>query len=236
MVPFPNRVGIGQACVLIALLCGIAGTVDALAYLRLGRLFVANLTGNTVLFAYEAADRHWPLAAERLALIIAFFIGVITDRLLRRWIESDHPLLRPEVASLTIECCVLFAFAFLSPHRYLRVFLLVVLAWTMGLQNDAFQRIGPVNLNTTFLTGDIEKLGSAVAGAPDDESSSRRSQKIIAFTTAWVAYGAGAVLGSVSSHFFGMQTLLIPAAMVVVVLAIELRGRNRSENLLPKGR
>jgi uncharacterized membrane protein YoaK (UPF0700 family) len=236
MVPLRNRVGIAQACFLIALLCSIAGAVDALAYLRLGRLFVANLTGNTVLFAYEAAERHWSLAAERLALIIAYFIGVVTDRLLRRWIESDHPLLRPEVASLTIECCVLFAFAFLSPHGYLRVLLLIALAWTMGLQNDAFQRIGPVNLNTTFLTGDIEKLGSAIAGQADNIISVPRRQKIIAFTTAWMAYAAGAVLGSVGSHFFGMQTLLIPAAMVVIVLVMELRRKNCSENFLPKGR
>jgi uncharacterized membrane protein YoaK (UPF0700 family) len=226
MVPSGNRTRVTQAYFLIGLLCCIAGSVDALAYLRLGRLFVANLTGNTVLFAYHAAERHWILAAERLALVFAFFSGVVSNRLLKRWIESDHPLLRPELASLAIECGVLCVFAFLSPRRYLRVVLLIALAWTMGLQNDAFQRIGPVNVNTTFLTGDIEKLGSLIASPADNKLNNRRSQKIISFATAWTAYAAGAVLGSVGSHLLGLRALLIPATMVIIVLAMELRRRN----------
>jgi uncharacterized membrane protein YoaK (UPF0700 family) len=157
-------VPVRRAYVLIALLCCVAGAVDALAYLRLGHLFVANLTGNTVLFAYEASQRHWLLAAARLALVLGFFSGVVTNRLLARWITIKDPTLQPSTVSLVIECAVLCAFAFLGLNGYLRTTLLIALAWTMGLQNDAFQKIGPVALNTTFMTGDIEKLGTAIVG------------------------------------------------------------------------
>lgn len=224
MVPSRNHTSASQVYLLIALLCGIAGAVDALAYLQLGKLFVANLTGNTVLFAYHAAERQWILAAERLALIVGFFSGVVTDRLLRRWIESDRLLLRPSMASLAIECSVLCVLAFLSVRGYLRMALLITLAWTMGLQNDAFQRIGPVNLNTTFLTGDIEKLGSILASPPANGSKERqRREKIIAFATTWIAYGSGAVLGAVAGHSFGTRALLVPAALTAIVFAVQLK-------------
>jgi uncharacterized membrane protein YoaK (UPF0700 family) len=214
-----------QVYLTIALLCCIAGAVDTLSYLRLGRTFVANLTGNTVLFAYHAAERHWLIAAERFGVIFAFFSGVVTNRLLKRWIESDRLALNPVLVSLAIECIVLCALALLSMQGYLLLILLVALAWIMGLQNDAFQKIGPITLNTAFLTGDIEKLGTAIASpAGDAEKRVQRSQQIASFTTAWVAYVAGALLGAVGSHLFQLRALLIPAVLVVTVLAMEWRG------------
>jgi uncharacterized membrane protein YoaK (UPF0700 family) len=224
----------------VALLCSIAGAVDALAYLSLGKLFVANLTGNTVLFAYHAAERHWAASAERLALIFAFLIGVITNRLLKRWIQSEKRRLNPAVVSLTIECSVLCTLALFSTQGYLRVALLLALAWTMGLQNDAFQHIGPVNLNTTFLTGDIEKLGGMLAdSATESEKHRQHRQRIVAFATAWLAYAGGALLGALGSHLFQLRALLLPAAMVLIVLTMELSHKRiaphrKSENLLPE--
>jgi uncharacterized membrane protein YoaK (UPF0700 family) len=210
----------------IALLCSIAGSVDTLSYLRLGRLFVANLTGNTVFFAYYAAVQHWTNAAKSLAIVFSFFSGVVTNNLLKRWMEGDRRALSPVIVSLMIECTVLCILALLGMREYLRVALLLTLAWTMGLQNDAFQKIGPVNLNTAFLTGDIQKLGSAIANpSHDTEKSRQRRQLIAAFSIAWLAYVAGAVLGAVGSHFFQLRALLIPAVMVGIVLAMEWRGR-----------
>jgi uncharacterized membrane protein YoaK (UPF0700 family) len=42
----------------------VTGLVDAVSYLRLGRVFVANMTGNVVFLGLSAgrhsASRHWP--------------------------------------------------------------------------------------------------------------------------------------------------------------------------------
>jgi uncharacterized membrane protein YoaK (UPF0700 family) len=211
----------------IALLCCIAGSVDALAYLRLGRLFVANLTGNTVFFAYHLVERHWLATLERLAIILSFFSGVITDRFVQRWIASGRRTWNPAVVSLAIECGVLCALAFLGTYAYLQAVLLITLAWTMGLQNDAFQTVGPVSLNTAFITGDIQKLGSAIASpAMDEQTAQKRRHQVIALTTAWLGYVGGAILGAVGSRAFALRALLIPAALVLIALAMELRARN----------
>ncbi|HTZ88710.1 MAG TPA: YoaK family protein [Alloacidobacterium sp.] len=211
---------------LISLLCAIAGAVDLLAYFRLGQVFVANLTGNTVLFAYHAAARHWVPAAVRLGLILAFFSGVISNRGLNRWFQSENVGLNPAVVSLGIECGLLCSLALVSAPGHLRIALLLSLAWAMGLQNDAFQKIGPVNLNTTFLTGDIEKLGITVASpANNAERRRQRRTRIAGFLTAWTAYVAGAVLGAIGNHFLELRALLIPAAMAALVIVLELTGR-----------
>ncbi|QNI31102.1 DUF1275 domain-containing protein [Alloacidobacterium dinghuense] len=225
MVP-PRQQRETHIFLLISLLCATAGAVDLLAYFRLGRVFVANLTGNTVLFAYHAVAGHWRSAALRLGIIVSFFAGVVTNRFLKRWIQSERIRFNPAVVSLAIECAILTAAAFLILHERLRIALLLLLAWAMGLQNDAFLQIGPINLNTTFLTGDIEKLGTEVATpATDTEQKRARTTRIKAFLTVWVAYGAGAMLAATGSHFFEIRALLIPAVMAALVIVLELTGR-----------
>jgi uncharacterized membrane protein YoaK (UPF0700 family) len=209
---------------LIALLCSIAGAVDCVAYFRLGHLFVANLTGNTVLFAYSAAQQHWAAAAQRLGLILAFFLGVVTNRTMQRWIQAGNKTLNPAVVSLAIECSLLCVLAFFSSDGDLRIVLLLFLAWTMGLQNDAFQNIGPVNLNTAFLTGDIEKLGSILASpVKDAELKRKRRVQIGAFLTAWISYALGAIVGAFGGRSLpGARALLMPATMSTIVLLLEM--------------
>jgi uncharacterized membrane protein YoaK (UPF0700 family) len=206
MVPSRNDRSLPHVYLLVALLCSAAGSVDALGYIRLGKVFVANLTGNTVLFAWSAVERQWAQAAVRLGIVLAFFFGVITNRLLQRWMQADRIRLNPAVVSLLIECSVLCMLAFLGIHGTLRTALLLTLAWTMGLQNDAFQKIGPVTLNTTFLTGDIERLGSALAStAVGADKKEQRRLQMGALATAWLAYAAGAVSGAIGSHLFALR-------------------------------
>jgi uncharacterized membrane protein YoaK (UPF0700 family) len=60
---------------LIGLGC-TAGCVDALSYLKLGHVFTANMTGNTVLLGIALGQWHG-LAALRAALaLLGFGVGV----------------------------------------------------------------------------------------------------------------------------------------------------------------
>ena len=67
-----ERIGI----VVTALLSASAGGVDIIAYLRFDRVFVANMTGNTVLFASDVVSAQFPKAVNHLY------------RLLRSYLES----------------------------------------------------------------------------------------------------------------------------------------------------
>ena len=54
-------------------LTAVTGLVDAVSYLRLGRVFVANMTGNVVFLGFSA-DPHSGLSAAASVIAIAGFV------------------------------------------------------------------------------------------------------------------------------------------------------------------
>jgi uncharacterized membrane protein YoaK (UPF0700 family) len=95
-----------RAIPLICLLCAVAGSVDASAYLLSGRVFVANMTGNTVLLAISVLQRNPREAALRGGLVAAFLVGVIIARLLAR-IAGETPTKAQRISVLGIESVIL---------------------------------------------------------------------------------------------------------------------------------
>jgi Protein of unknown function (DUF1275) len=60
---------------LVVLLTIATGIVDALAYLRLGHVFVANMTGNVVFLGFAAAGAHGLSAPGSLLALACFLPG-----------------------------------------------------------------------------------------------------------------------------------------------------------------
>ncbi len=65
---------------LVATLCMTAGAVDVIAYILFGKIFIANMTGNTVLFAASVVLHNWGEAALRIGVVIAFVGGFCLRR------------------------------------------------------------------------------------------------------------------------------------------------------------
>jgi uncharacterized membrane protein YoaK (UPF0700 family) len=199
-----------RAIPLICLLCGVAGSVDAVAYLLCGQVFVANMTGGTVLLAISLLQRNMGDAALRGGLVVAFLAGVIVARLLAR-IAGRRLTKRQRVSVLGIESIVLLVLAWKSAGAHTG--LLLLLAGTLGVQNAAFRSIGGLHLNTTFITGDLELLGEAIM-EPHDSLS-----KVSAFLLSWIAYAGGALLGSLGARSFPHHGFLLPMILAVTSVA-----------------
>ena len=144
---------------LIFLLCAVAGSVDAIAYLLCGQVFVANMTGNTVLLAISLLQGEFAKAALRGGLVAAFLASVIVTRLLAK--NADRMTKNERICVLGLETLVLLLLAWKSTGAPTLV-LLHLLAAMLGTQNGAFQYIGGFHLNTTFVTGDLARLGEAM--------------------------------------------------------------------------
>ena len=70
--------------VLLVVLTGVTGSVDAASYLGTGHVFTANMTGNVALLGLAAGGAALPLFRSALALG-AFLLGtVLGGRLMRR--------------------------------------------------------------------------------------------------------------------------------------------------------
>lgn len=205
-----------HAIPLICLLCAIAGSVDATAYLLCGQVFVANMTGNTVLFAISLLQRELTAAALRGSLVLTFLAGVVVARLLAKK-TGQRATKRQRILVLGIQAFVLLLLAWRSTETHMQP-LLLVLAGMLGTQNASFQYIGGIHLNTTFITGDLEKLAEAVT------DTLRSLTTASAFLSSWIGYASGAILGALGAKEFPHHAFLVPlilttasAAAVVVM-------------------
>jgi uncharacterized membrane protein YoaK (UPF0700 family) len=128
---------------------------------------------------------------------------------------------------LAIEFGVLSSLA-LTPHPdTLRIVLLLVLAFALGMQNNAFRKIGPVKLNTAFISGDLESLGEAMADSDLPGKRQEARLRAAVFFTIWIAYAIGALMGAEGALHFAEKALWIPAGFVLLAAALELRSRDR---------
>jgi len=202
-----------------ALLCAIAGYVDALGYLRLGSVFAANMTGNTVLLAIVLAKGEWLRAAAYGLTLAAFFAGAICASVIKRAVPKGAwlPLL---VQALLL---VVASLSPLGPDKEL-----VLLAFGMGLQGAAVTQLAGTNLYTVVITATICRLASGLVDElwpkAKGPNAAPATASWLVFVVAWLFYGIGAALEVLL--FDGLRLpLLIPAVLLILYAGWHALGR-----------
>jgi uncharacterized membrane protein YoaK (UPF0700 family) len=92
--------------------------------------------------------------------------------------------------------------------------LIPVLAFTMGAQNATLPRVEKIPVNTAFITGNLEKLGEAIASLLRKPTDRDERFKIWVVGSIWTAYLLGAAGGALAALHIGRQSLLLPAALL----------------------
>lgn len=151
---------------MVLVLTWAASGVDAISYLGMGHVFVANMTGNTVLLGLSLGQGHGIAALRAIVALIAFAIGVavgamIVERSPRR---SDWPA--AVTWAITVEFVILIVFTLAwhlgaTPTGSLLFILIVLSAVAMGIQSAAIRHLKVPGIATTYITG---TLTSMVAG------------------------------------------------------------------------
>lgn len=141
---------------LLIALAGIAGYLDALSYVALGHIFVANITGTTVLLGVNLAQGHSLFALRAYLSLGGFLVGVSAAALLvgRRMSHEIWP--RAVTATLAVEVGVLLIFSAMGLTLGLGgpVYALIGLAaCAMGMQSVAVRSLGVADITTTYITG-----------------------------------------------------------------------------------
>ncbi|MCX4098718.1 YoaK family protein [Nocardia sp. alder85J] len=180
----------------LLLLTVATGSVDAVSYLALGHVFVANMTGNIVFLGFGLDPGSGLSAAASLVAIAGFLAGSLLggragshlhDRP-RRWLTGVFGL----QAVVMAVAAVLTGAGVLGGSRPGTYGLLVVLAVCFGLQNATVRRLAPPDLTTTVLTLTITGLAAdSVLGGGTGAKPGRRLGSIAAMLC---GAGGGAVL------------------------------------------
>lgn len=228
MTDFRRRT-ILAAIPLAGTLCAIAGAVDIIAYLLFGKVFVANMTGNTALFAASILTHDWRQAAIRFGVVIAFVVGISVAHLGMRKIAVRRER-RLRLLTLSVEFVLLSTLTFTLHPNVVRAALLLLLAFALAMQTDAFRQIGPVKLNTSFISGDLENLGEAITDSEAPGAQAEARYRTAVFISTWVAYAIGALLGAYGASHFAERALWIPAGFVVLAAIIVLRSSQQEQS------
>jgi len=201
---------------LVLLLTGAAGYVDAISYLALGRVFTANMTGNTVLFGLALVQADGG-AIVRTALALGAFVAgtALGAWLVHRSGEPEHwP--RGVTIALGVECVLLAALA--ADRSSMLVGRVTLAALAMGVQSAAARRLDVFGIATTFVTGMLTSLVSLVARHGVGPGGVGHGKRMLA--TAWGVYVLGAMAAGGLMRAIPGVSLLVPVVLVLAVVTL----------------
>ncbi len=167
------------------------GVVDATSYLKLGHVFVANMTGNIVFLGFAIAGASGLSVAGSLIALAAFLLGARLGGVVGVRLASHRGrLVRNTVttqAGLVIVALVIAVVSGTPESSPTRYAITAVLAVTMGIQNSTSQRVAVPELTTTVLTRTLTGLAS-------DWSGPLRIRRIVSVGAMLLGAFAGALL------------------------------------------
>jgi uncharacterized membrane protein YoaK (UPF0700 family) len=212
----------GPLPVLLLGLTVLTGLVDAVSYLRLGHVFVANMTGNVVFLGFATAGVKDFSVPASLTAMAAFLVGALIGGMLsRRHARHRGYLFWVATASEAVLIVAALAASLLVvdvADPLLHYNLIILLGLVMGLQNAVVRRLGVPDLTTTVLTLTLTGL------AADDATSGggTRLRRLASI----VAMFAGAALGGVLVLQINVTAVLAAAlVLLLVIAAVAFYGR-----------
>jgi uncharacterized membrane protein YoaK (UPF0700 family) len=211
---------------LLLALTFVTGVVDAVSFLGLGRVFVANMTGNVVFLGFAAAGEASLSVVASVTAVLAFLLGALAGgRLIHRTGDRGHRLLRHSttVQVALVAVAVVLAVTLGAGGRLGSELLIVVLGLAMGLQNAAVRRIDIPDMTTTVLTRTLTGF------AADSKAAGGKGGHPARQLAAVAAMLVGAFVGGLLQLHVSMWVALLPALVVLLgVLGILVAHREKT--------
>ena len=220
-----SPLGSRQTVAALLTLTAVTGLVDAVSYLRLGRVFVANMTGNVVFLGFSADPRSGLSAAASVIAIAGFLLGALAGGRAAhalaavrpgRWLAmafTGEALILGAVAALTGTGVLPFA----GPGRFATI---AVLAVALGVQNSTVRHLGAPDLTTTVLTLTLTGLTADSALARGPGARPHRRLGSVAAMLAGAAAGAGMLQWLSPASVIAVAAVLAAAVAAAFLTAV----------------
>ncbi|HXO00010.1 MAG TPA: YoaK family protein, partial [Candidatus Acidoferrales bacterium] len=165
------------------------------------------------------------LSAARHSLlpIPMFLLGVLAGTLL---MQADRRRALPRLSVLVAAMLAVgVAAAYFAWPGWMSI---VILSFAMGMMNTSILQVGGQTVGIGYMTGDLNNLAqhlalgirnAPVAQAQGSWDTHWRRASLLAGL--WIAFLSGAVLGASCGSRFAVWTLLLPAAMLLVLAVAE---------------
>jgi uncharacterized membrane protein YoaK (UPF0700 family) len=219
--------------VIAVLLTFASGASDVASFTRLGTVFTSVMTGNMTIFGLSLARGSASLASHTAVAVAGYVAGVaVGTRVMWHHAErnggssDEAPSGKwpPHVTLTLLIEMVLFAGVAAGwevygsrPTGTAQFIILVLAACAMGIQSAAVSEMGLGNVSTTYLTGTLTGLVSAIA-RPDSKPAGRRRPGVL------LGLLAGAVL---AGAFLATVPAVVPLLPLLAIAAVVALGSGR---------
>jgi len=207
----------GPLPALLLLLTVGTGLIDAISILGLGRVFVANMTGNVVFIGFALAGAPGYSLWGSLVALAGFLLGAsVGGVVISRFSAHRGKLLRNALAVqlvLFLAALVISLAAGTSLSTAAQLAIVAVGAVALGIQNAVVRHLGVPDMTTTVLTMTLTGIGSDLRKR-DLTTAARRLVAVLAMLL-------GAVIGAVLVLRLGVTAGIVAVA---ILLAVTLAG------------
>jgi uncharacterized membrane protein YoaK (UPF0700 family) len=205
----------GPLAALMLVLSVLTGVVDAVSILSLGRVFVANMTGNVVFVGFAVAGAAGFSLPASLSALAGFLLGAAVIGAAGERLGAHRGHLLASVAGgellLVVVALVTSIAAGTHPASFSRDAIAALLASAMGLQNAAVRQLKVFDLTTTVLTMTLTGIAA--------DLRQRDQFAVIRRLLAVTAMLAGAVTGTLLVlHVSDAAALGVAAGLLAIVL------------------
>ena len=203
----------------------VTGVVDAVSILRLGRVFVANMTGNVVFSGFALVGAPGFSLSASLAALAGFLVGALGGGWLTGRLGGDRGLLlRAGAAAELVLVAGGLALTAGLPAAAARDGIAALLALAMGIQNAVARRLAVPDLTTTVLT--MTLTGIAADLRAKDHGFGGLSRRVLAVATMFAGGACGAllVLHASATAALGLATGLLAVVTAGAALAARRPG------------
>jgi uncharacterized membrane protein YoaK (UPF0700 family) len=171
----------------------VTGLVDAVSYIKLGHVFVANMTGNVVFLGFAIAGAKGLSIVASLVALGSFLVGAFCGARLGLMAGAHRGrLLRAAVVAEVVLVAAALVVAVLGGDpvgKATQYTLIPLLALAMGVQNASVRRLGVPDLTTTVLTLTLTGV------AADSRAAGGAGAKLGRRSVAVMAMFLGALIG-----------------------------------------
>jgi uncharacterized membrane protein YoaK (UPF0700 family) len=230
---------------LLLILTVVTGVVDSISILALGRVFVANMTGNVVFAGFAIVGAPGFSLSASLFALAGFLAGAAVGGTMIIRVGGDRAaLLRAGTAAEVALAAVALVLAALSgdpgvshgtTHIIAGAFgagitdaLAAVLATAMGIQNAVARKLAVPDLTTTVLTMTLTGIGAdlrtVLGGAARSTARADLTRRLLAIGTMLAGALAGA---SLTLYMSPVSALALALSLLAVTAAAAMAAATR---------
>ncbi len=208
--------------VLLCLLTAITGIVDAVSFLALGHVFVANMTGNVAFIAFAVAGATNLSIGGSLLALVAFMLGALVAGQWSAKLQAARMARLGLVAKGCLTAAALALVVVAGTEGAVRYATIVLLAVAMGIQGAVVRRIAGGEPSTNVLTTTLTALA---ADAPIGGAHGPAAHRVLALLALLAGAGAGAAL----VLHAGVEAALVFALVLLGASAFAIHGMSGRE-------